>query len=74
MKYSIDTDEWYPVYTIDKEGMGRFHSCDIPDELVTRLLRVQREFELTQTELKQIVEATYPKQKNHQEHRTNPET
>jgi hypothetical protein len=59
MKVILETDEWYPVYTVGKKGFEK-DVVDIPTVLVERFGVMIVEFNAIQDELAAIVEAMKP--------------
>lgn len=51
MKITIDREEWYPVYTIDREPSKREKPIEVPDEIVERWERIEVEFHKVQDEI-----------------------
>lgn len=52
MKISIEINEWYPVYEIEKSSA--IDSLDVPDETVARWKEVFEAFEKVQREMRAI--------------------
>lgn len=50
MTVYIDTEEHYPVYTLEDRAPGVM--CDVPDDIVARWKRVQAEYDTMQDEMK----------------------
>jgi len=58
MKVYVETDEWYPVYTIyESDEYARMYSkqYDVPDKLLNRYKKSLDAFKRVQSELKRIV-------------------
>lgn len=52
MKVQIDSDEWYPVYTIyEGEDTTEEYMTEVPDDLVERAKKVTAAFNALQEEL-----------------------
>lgn len=52
----IDTDEWYPVYTIDIEPTYQEDApIEIPDDLVNRYHQAMVKFDEVQKELRMLL-------------------
>jgi len=57
MKVCIDVDEWYPVYSLVKEGHIFFSSdeaIDVPGALYLRWVACEKEFDELQEELSKL--------------------
>jgi len=52
----IDSDEWYPVYSLCSPGLPYGASYDISDELHTRIEAAFREFDAVQDILIALVD------------------
>jgi hypothetical protein len=55
MKVNIDSDEWYPVYSIiTGEDIYESEVIEIPDEKVKQIQKVFKEFQEIQEYLKKL--------------------
>lgn len=51
MKVHIDSDEWFPVYSLHPSAGPE---CDVSPETVERWKKVHDDFEQTQSEMQQV--------------------
>ncbi len=58
MKVKIDSDEWYPVYSIVSYGT----ECEVPEDTVQRWNRIMGEFDVMQKEMRETLKAAFKPQ------------
>lgn len=57
VRIEIDTDEWYPVYSIDEtvKGLDNYGVVEVPDKVYQKLLKTFEDFAKAQRILGELI-------------------
>ena len=63
IKITVDSDEWYPVYTLYRSREGAKYYLELEEETVLEIEKIQKQFDELQSKLREISKREYIKAK-----------